>query len=356
MATKQGEEVYLSFCIPEEENNQKYSLPYFSEYVKSLNEIELSNSIVNMQGLVTTTDVQGVFVKAKEDSYRVIPGQEFSPIIYRGQNNDYPFMPSSQRYELFDGNERVRHCVDWVKKNEFVKLIITTPYYTRIKQFKVLNNSYEIDMESVAKQYNLVSDYLDVTRNLMVAYFFAYTYYDKEKNRYFPIETFEFNTPYLYCADIRELYYNAPDAIKNMGLQPTIRAKAQQTMSINVANDRDRIKGVFRKIEMPKNPLISRNIYKMFDGGELLFPADYASRCATQITNYKTLQEDLVDKYCDITETDSIWLREELNKLGYELVDQPWNIPEQAKNLVHKEIDEQIIPYLNNGFVLRGIT
>lgn len=355
MAIVQCEDGYLTFNIPVDTKNPDLSLPTVSEYINILNEPELANSLINRHGLVTTTDVHGIFVETAPTKFSVILGPEFNPLIYRGQNNDYPFMPSSQRYELADGDERIRHAIDWIKKNEFLKLMLNTPYCTRTQKFKVLNYNYEVDTEAFAKQYNYVSDCLDVTRNMMVAYFFAYTYYNQEKNQLLPIEDFSTYTPTLYVANLKEIYSTVPDAIKKIGMQPTVRAKVQQTMSINVAENKDLVKDLFKKIELPKNPVVARNIFNQFDGGRLIFPADYASRCAVQIRGHRTIQEEFVEKYCDETGTDKAWLRSEIKKIGFELINQPWDIPEQARYMINREIDEYIIPYLNANFIYRGV-
>ena len=356
MEVLEKEEEFLSFDTNAKEIASETVLQSFENYVSLLNDAEIANSLINCEGTVTSPDVQGVFVRKNNGKLGIMLGQEFNPIVYRGQVNDYPFMPSSQRYELFDGNERIRHSIEWIKKKEFIRLISTTPYYTCMSKFNVLNYGYEFDMEAVAKQYNCVSDYIDVTRNMMVAYFFAYTYFDKKTNQIRPIENFEYNTPMLYIGSIKELYYKANECVANLGFQAITSAKAQQTLSLNVANNRDYIKSLFKKIELPKNPKIAINVFEQFEGGRLLMPQDYASKCATLINEHNTLQEDLVVEYCEWTKTDEEWLREEYEKLGYELINKPWDIPEQAHNMIKNEVEGYIIPYLNSSrFIYREI-
>ena len=351
MALNREEELTANFS--DEMINPTKNLQSFENYMRLLNDAALANSLINCEGTVTSPDIQGVFVRRNNGKLGIMLGQEFNSVVFRGQCNDYPFMPSSQRYELFDGNERVRHSIEWIKKNEFIRLISSTPYRTRMKEFEILGCNYDLDMEAVAKQYNCVSDYIDVTRNMMVAYFFAYTYWDKEKNLLRPIETFEFNTPMLYIGSIKELYYKVPESVTNIGFQTMVSSKAQQTMSLNVAKDRDYIKSLFKKIELPKNPMIAKNVYDQFEGGRLLMPQDYATKCATLINEHKTLQEDLVIEYCESTKTDEEWLRGEYERLGYDLITQKWEIPEQAHSMINKEIDDYIMPYLKSRFLYR---
>lgn len=355
MAIEQKQSGLQTFNIPVSEENQNITLPKFEEYLNFLNVPELADCIINKLGMLTDKEFRGSFTQSKTGKFRVIIGSEFNPIIYRGQNNDYPFMPSSKRYELFDGNERVRHSIEWIKKQEFARHISTTPYVQRAKEFKVLDYTYDIDTEAISKHYDQVSDYLDVTRDLMTALFFAYTYYNKEQGQILPLPAFEYNTPYLYVGDIKELYDKARDSVKDIGFQPMPRAKAQQSMSVNVSDDYDYIKSLFKKIELPKNPAISKYIYDKFEEGRLLFPEDYASECAKHVKESKTLQVDLFVKYCEETETDKVWLNGEYRKLGYKLVNSPCEISEKSEERINKEVDELIIPYLDDGFIFRGI-
>ncbi len=355
MAIIQGEDGYITFSIPIDKNNPDIVLPTLNEYIDIMNDENLAYSLINRHGLVTTNEILGTFVETKPNKFALLAGMEFNPLIYRGANRDYEFLPTSQRYELADGQERIRHSVDWIKKQEFLKLVSKMPYYTRTQNFRVLDYNFEMDLEAISKHYNYVSNYLDVTRNIMVAYFFAYTYFDKEKRQVLPIDNFEQYNPILYVGNLKDIKSNTPKAIEKLGLQPVLRAKVQQSMSINVSEDRDKIKSLFKKIELPKNPMVARNIYAQFEGGRLLFPADYLSRCAIQIREHATLQEELIEKYCDETNTDRNWLRGEYKKIGFELINQPWDIPEQAKYMINRELDELIIPYLNTGFIFRGV-
>ena len=98
----------------------------------------------------------------------------------------------------------------------------------------------------------------NLTRNIMTAYFFAYTTIDRETGRFLPIEDFETYTPILYTGNIAQIYAKFPDAIKNMSLQLLTRPKIQDTLSLNLESNID-IKSLFNKIELPKNINVSRN-------------------------------------------------------------------------------------------------
>lgn len=322
-----------------------------ANYMDSLNEYDNAICPINKDARLANPARNGVFVESTPKTFKMFFGSEFNPIVYRGLNNDYVFMPDSQRYELFDGKERIRHSINWIKKHEFLSLMSRTPYFTIPQNFNISGHSFELDLEAISKHYHYMSDCIDVTRNILVAYFFAYTYYNSEKQQWLPIESFDINTPVLYAGSLKELYKAVPDAVKNTGLQPLLRSIAQQTMSINTSNNRELIQGLFRKIELPKNPNIARYVYDLFEGGNLLFPPDYISRCAASVKVNKTLHEDLFIRYCEETNTDINWLKEELSELGYEFVDQPWNIPEQAKEIINREFSDKIIPFIKTNFI-----
>ena len=354
MVTEQCAEEKRNFCISPEGKFSDVSLQSYEEYISLLNDLDYGTALINREGTITSPDIMGVFVKKNNGNFGIMLGQEFNPTVFRGQCNDYPFMPSSKRYELFDPNERIRHSVQWIKKKEFQRLIASTPYYSRTKEFEVLGHKYEYNMEAIAKQYNLVSDNIDVTKNLMVAYFFAYTYWDEKTNERRPLEGFDYNTPMLYIGSIRDLYYKAPKTVEDLSFQAITSAKAQQTLSLNVDENWDYVKTLFRKVELPKNVKIARELYEQFEGGRRLLPPDYASKCAGMINDNKPLSDDLVTEYCELTTTDEVWLRGEYEKLGYELTDERITLSEQAYNMINKEIDDYIIPYLNSHFIFRG--
>ncbi len=353
MAVFQGNDGYLTFSIQANQDNQDMFLLSSRDYIGLLNDDDTAYSLINKNGLITTADVQGTFVSTSDGVFTIAAGNEFNPLVYRGQNKDYDFIPSSKRYELSNGEERIRHAIDWIKKKEFLTLFVTTPYSKRIENFKVLDCNYKFDLEAVAQNYNFVSDYLDMTRNLMAAYFFAYTYVDAKTGKIVPVEDFSEYSPTLYIANIAKLYEYAPEAVQSIGMQALLRPKTQFTMSLNVGENFD-IKSLFKKVELPKNPAVSRNLFAQFRGGEMLFPSDYLSRASLQIRSYKVLNEGLVNQYCAETSTDQKWLVDELKKLGYELVNKPWEIFEQARYMINREIDEFIIPFMNSNVAFRG--
>lgn len=353
MAIYQGNDGYLTFSIQANKENQDMFLISFKDFLSLQNEEDLAYSLINRNGLVTSMDAQGSFVEKSDGKFAVIAGNEFNPIIYRGQNKDYDFVPTSERYELASGDERIRHAIDWIKKHEFLNLFKTSHYSSRMEEFSVLNCKFEFDTEAISSNYGFMSNCIDFTRNLMTAYFFAYTTIDEKSGRFMPIQDFETYSPTLYIGNLPKIYNANPELLKFAGSQLLLRSKIQQTLSINFIKNMD-IKSLFKKIDLPKNPAVAINIFKQTQGGAILFPGDYVAKCGAQIKNYKTLQENLIAQYCAETGTDHKWLIGEIKKLGWEIVDKPWNLPEQGRYIINREIDELIIPYLNTNIIFRG--
>ena len=343
----------LSYGIPIDKNCPGRTVPELKKFIDMLNDEYSTEVPINKNGNLTTPDIKGSFVRLNNNQLGIILGGEFNPVVYRGLNNDLCFMPTSKRYELFDGNERIRHSIEWMKKREFLKLISETAYTLKTGEFNIGECKYKIDSEAVAKLYNFVSDDIDITRNILVAYFYAYTYVDTIKNQVMPITDFSKYSPTLYTGSLKKLYHNTPDAIGDMSFQPFVRAKVQQSMSIKTVDNFEQIKNQFIKIDLPKSPKIAEYIYNLFDGGKALFPGDYAAKFAIQIKSSKNLQEMFFEQYCEKTETDREWLREELTDLGYTLKDTVIEISEDANYIINREIDEIIMPFISTEIVLR---
>ncbi len=355
MSVIQGNDGKLKFIISANKNGPSGRIMSLGEYIELLNDDYTAGVMINNKAQVSTPDIMGSFVRLSDNGFGIILGNEFNPLVYRGLNNDLCFMPTSLRYELFDGNERIRHSIERMKKQEFISLISRTAYCARSKTFEVYGNKYRLDPESIAKLYNFVSDCIDVTRDILVAYFYAYTYIDKEKNQVMPVKDFSYHSPTLYVGNLRRIYNELPQTMANMSFHPFVRAKVQQSMSLNTAENYNRLKELFIKVDLPKNPDIAEYIYNRFDGGKALFPGDFAARTAVKIRNDKILQINLFKQYCDETNTDAKWLREQLIKLGYEFDYSPRTLTEDDEYMINREIDEIIIPYIDSQIKLRTI-
>ena len=139
---------------------------------------------LNPMFMVESLDKFGYYVKTDTDKCRIIVGNEFDHLLFRGQNRNYrTFSPSFKRINIT--MEPIKHCVEWIKKEEFKELFTRTPYFERLpKEIGCMGLDFDFDLEALAQHYEFKTNYLDITKNFAVALFFAYT--DCINGRYYP--------------------------------------------------------------------------------------------------------------------------------------------------------------------------
>lgn len=353
MPINYDENGYKILDIPAEGNFAGKFLPNLMVYVYSLNKTSHATSCINKFGCHTDLDrFAGQYIETDKDTFGVVLGHEFNPFIYRGENNDYEhFIPSAIRYDFSNENERVRHCINYIKKQEFIQVFQETPYYQRCEKFRVLNCKFKFDFEAIAQHYEFISNYLDITKDLTVAMFFAYTY--QENGKYYPITDFEKYHPTLYVGNLKNIFSHNADDIRIIGFQSLYRPFLQKAMAIEIKKE-DTIKPLFEKIILPANKAIAYEIYSRMRGGNSLFPNDYASIMAKDIKESKFLYREYFEIYCKEHNINNDEFYKKIEKQGYCLSDQKWGIYDYAKYIINKELDDNIIPFLDNCIALRG--
>lgn len=351
---KYDENGFLILDIPATGNNLGKTLQNADCYFETLNDESFAFSNIDKWGCVTNNNLHdGCFVENNPNEFGIILGHEFSPFIYRGQNQDYPnFIPTANRYKLKEDKEQIRHCIDWIKKQEFLQLFKTTPYFERCQKFRVLNCRFKFDLEAIAQHYEFISNYIDITKDLFVALFFAYTY--QEKGQYFPITDFEKYSPTLYIGNLKKIYKHNPKSLKIIGFQALLRPHLQKAMAIKI-NDNDKIKSLFEKIELPKSYAFAAEIFSKANCGKNLFPCDFISKVALQIKQDKNLNAEFLKEYCSLHKHNINDLIDKLKNEGYVIITNYWQIPDIAWYNINREIDDHIIPYLNERIGFRGV-
>lgn len=341
------------FCIPATGNNEGFELPSMDAYFLTLNEESYAFSNISKEGCHTSNYFDGTFIQNNLNEFGVILGHEFSPFIYRGQNKDYRrFVPTANRYGWLK-REKIRKCIDWVKKREFLQLFKATPYYNRCQNFQVLNCKFKFDLEAVAQHYEFMSNYLDITKDLFVAMFFAYTY--QKDGIYYPIQNFKRYSPTLYIGNLKTIYNKEPDCLKIIGFQSLLRPHLQKAMAIEIQK-KDKVKHLFKKVKLPKSPVIAREIFEKANRGFNLFPNDPVGFFAKDVKSNKMLYKEYVEEFCSINKLNLEDVSKELNNLGYTFTDKTWDIPQNFVDAINNEIDNQIIPYINNKIAFRGVS
>lgn len=157
----------LTFIIPPQ---QGCSIPDIDEVQSySFGGYGSGISFIGVQQNIPQELALGTFVKIASGKWGVLLGDEFQPQVYRGQNKDFPsFSSSFARLE----NDFSR-MIAWIQRKEFKSFFIKTPYYTRCREFSVLDCKYDFDFEAIFQHYGFKSSYIDITKDLFVALFFC---------------------------------------------------------------------------------------------------------------------------------------------------------------------------------------
>lgn len=285
----------------------------------------------------------GSFVAIAKGVFSIMIGRINNPYIYRGQNINYAkLIPTALRD---DQKNIVTNCVSWVQKQEFLEFFKTTPYYKRCKTFQVFDCVYDFDLEAVAQHYGFISNYIDVTKEMYIAMFFAYTQYDFEKDEYFPIQDFTNYSPVLYVGNIKDIYKDYNNAFKIVGFQSVLRPRLQHAMALDATNPD--LKSKFEIIELPKSPTMALGIYNQFRNGETIFPKDYISFIAKTIRNSEKLNKNFVQEYCSLNKIEYRNLSERLQNKGFRLIDIEYKANSYDEYMMNRDLDDWILPTIN---------
>jgi len=221
--------------------------------------------------MVTDLDPECVWaVQNSPTTYCLMPGPEFSSILYRGQNEHHSVcIPSIFRLP------RNIDCLFWQAKIvELSELLIKHPACAALDAYQIEGLAFTHDFGALAQHYGYPTTLVDFSRSKEVAMFFACCVYDPATDTYSPQES---GTAVLYTADLKELLLQPATRldVKPLGLHPLPRPHAQKAFALRMArgSNLDCIPGVsFEQIEI--TPQLSRQYYEMFDGGRMLFPSN----------------------------------------------------------------------------------
>ena len=306
-------------------------------------------------------DVKGqIILNSKYNTFKIILFEFFGNngslgSYFRGENDKYPsFLTSWKRLKT-----KTEKCLWWLKKREFIKWFISTPYFQHFTyRFEYAYDPENIpegqgrkfcfDLEALLQHYEFPTNYLDVTTKCDVAKFFAYTHCVNGK--LVPIEDFRHRKPCLYSSFAGKLQNPYNKDIRIVGFQVLQRPTKQQAMAIYLARNIDYRKEMHCE-ELPRDKKAAFEIYDKMNGGELLFPDDYASRIATAIKNKydqeKIINEDVFEDYCKEFALNPSHAKRYFNNLGYSITYDKVESSEEEKNNMQEEIDTEIIPWIN---------
>ena len=220
-------------------------LPTLKEYSSLLLPFSVSedNETINNYGAVTTgKEDEFYLIKTSDYTYRMMPGPEFSPRLYRGQTQHHsPCKPS-----LFRGKCNYEDYIYWkLKYVELSKLLFYHPAVRDILSWDFDGLEFGIDFQAIAQHYEYPTQMLDLTRSFDIAMFFATHKFDAINKSFQPTLG---ETAVLYVIDIAKLIQSLPEdsQLIPVGLDPLPRSSVQRAfgLELNMNDDFENIPGV----------------------------------------------------------------------------------------------------------------
>jgi len=326
-------------------NHEHCELTTLEQYIYLLNDPQFATDFINEYNLVSNSSFMGEYISIDKNKFRIYPNSSFNPFIYRGENKTYNnFLPSLLR---IDPNS-TEHAIEWIKKQEFIELIMISPYNTYLStkdNLSILDCSFDIDFEAIAQHYEFATNYLDFSTDMLISMFFAYTYCI-EPGKYEPINDFNKYSPTIYIGDIKKIFQETfKDSFKIIGFQPANRPTIQKALAFEFNDVKNNFKNIFIKIELPKTTYMSIGIYEHFQRGEALFPKDIQTEYSKQIRD-KYIISEYISLYCDKFNKNIKDVQNKLINNGYEITNRKTSWSQNDTNFMNYEIKELILPWM----------
>lgn len=247
--------------------------PTMKEYVSMLLPISLNdNETISDIGAVTSgSDEEFYVVQTSDKGFRLMPGPEFSPRLYRGQWKHYPTCQAS----LFRKCKAYADAVYWtVKRIELVKLLFFHPALKEIMSWDFDGLRFDFNLEAAAQHYQYPTRILDLSRSKDVAMYFATHRFSGEFENPTPAVG---STAVLYTVDVAKFLkaQTTTDIMAPIGVDPLPRPAAQKAFGLELTEGQDfeKLEGVYTETFTVTDELAS--LYnKRVGGGASLLPAD----------------------------------------------------------------------------------
>lgn len=239
------------------------------EYAEGLMPLDCESDFetTNHYGAVTDSSHNSVLaVRTFERGYSLMPGPEFSPRLYRGQNKYYDTcIPSAFRFN------RGIDMIFWrAKLIEVFEVIVQHPAFISLFNYRIEGLIFDIDFEGLAQHYGYPTTFMDFSRSKDIAMFFATCSYCEKSDTYQPMKS---GSAALYTIDFKGLINCNSSTVQPLGLQPLPRPEAQQSLAVRMSgsgNLNNMPWARHEKIEI--TPQLSHKYYDIFEGGAKLFP------------------------------------------------------------------------------------
>lgn len=307
--------------------NEKY-LMKLEDYISYLDESLSGEEWINNYGMVTDHSRDLIAVVIGNNTVRLMPGPEFAPFLYRGQNNKdcEKCLPSVYRPSFFSDRghpDLLKFAVNWVKAWEFWFIVDQHPAIEDLQNAFIAGYKVEIDQTALSQHYGFSTHYLDFTRDEYIAKFFAYSKHNTEDDSWSPILNFAHYEPRLYKVSIKSLYYTTGTNLEVIGFQGLKRPDKQMAFCLANAQKYDLNELPCVTIQpLPPDPKEAKQIFEKFEGGKDLFPDEIIGTRAFAIKKDKLLTTEVVDFYCEenhLRQQEVTKLKDLLEKGGYSI-------------------------------------
>lgn len=244
------------------------SVMHYADLLMPMNFTD-DESWINRYGMVSEPGIDLLIpVVTSVGRYRFMPGPEFSPRLYRGQNQLFEMCAPS----IF----RVKGDVEalyWVAKSiELSAVMDRHPATSDLMAYQIEGLDFALNIEAIAQHYQYPTQLLDFSRSRDVAMFFATCAYDQATDVFSPLQS---GAAVLYTVDFRELILQRgkQGSFLPLGLEPLPRPEAQRALAVRLGpgenlNDMQWVKHQTFEI----TPTLSNHYFEMFDGGKKLLP------------------------------------------------------------------------------------
>lgn len=265
-----------------------------TEYAKMLMPYECEDDYVwiNQHNLVSSGSDDDLYVvQTDKNHFKLLPGPEFSPRLYRGQPEFYENCIPKLCREKTD----IDYIVALIKKYEFYKLIIEShPIIHELLTWNIDDKYFEMDMEGLSQHYEFSTQMMDVTRSKDIAMFFALCDKNETTNQYEPIFD-ESRVVVLYTINMHQLLKKT--GLNIVGFQALPRPDAQRAFSIYLDwNENFNLQPYVKYEKFQVKCKLSEKYYNLFEGGTKLFPKDIVDSKALEIELSKKFDRDVLER------------------------------------------------------------
>lgn len=244
-----------------------------ADYAHLLMPIDVTNDEwrINQFGAVSEPEVDLLIpIATSATTYRFMPGPEFSPRLYRGQNSFFSECRPSI-YRVSSGIE----AIYWSAKSIELSAVMDRHPGTRdLASYQIEGLSFSLSIEAIAQHYQYPTELLDFSRSRDVAMFFATCAYNPVDCTYSPLQS---GHAVLYTADLRKLIFERGERANflPLGLEPLPRPEAQRALALRfeLGENLNKMPWIQHQ-ELDISPALSQRYFEMFDGGKQLFPSN----------------------------------------------------------------------------------